>query len=81
MVEDRELEGAVVAGFVRAFLHDRDGLRVMGTRAKSLARPDAAARLADLVTLVARQVPGAKFQVGNPDPGILKRDLEPRTWN
>ena len=49
MVEDSKLNGAVVAEIVRAFLWDREGLRAMANRAKALANPDAAARLADLV--------------------------------
>ena len=49
MVEDSRLDGAAVAEIVRAFLRDREGLDAMANRAKALARPDAAARLADLV--------------------------------
>ena len=49
MVEDSKLNGAAVAEIVRAFLRDREGLRAMANRAKALAKPDAAARLADLV--------------------------------
>lgn len=50
MVPDRKLNGAVVAGIVRAFLRDRAVLHAMGGRAKAVAEPDAAARFADLVT-------------------------------
>lgn len=50
MVQDHKLNGATVAGILRAFLHDRGGLHAMAHRAKSLAKPDAAARFADLVT-------------------------------
>jgi hypothetical protein len=39
----------------------------MARGAKALAKPDAAARLADLVTLTACRAPGAKFQVSNPE--------------
>jgi hypothetical protein len=54
MVQDHKMDGIAVARIVREFLHDRGGLRVMADRAKSLAKPDAAARLADLVAQLAR---------------------------
>ncbi|MDD5559451.1 undecaprenyldiphospho-muramoylpentapeptide beta-N-acetylglucosaminyltransferase [Candidatus Methylomirabilis sp.] len=67
MVLDRELSGAAVAELIRTFLRDREGLEAMARGAKALAKPDAAARLADLVTLTAARVPGAKFQVTSPE--------------
>jgi UDP-N-acetylglucosamine--N-acetylmuramyl-(pentapeptide) pyrophosphoryl-undecaprenol N-acetylglucosamine transferase len=81
MVQDRGLNGEAVAGIVKAFLRDRDGLHAMAGKVKSLARPDAAARLADLVVLAARQVPGAKFRVDNPEGGSVKWNLKLGTWN
>ena len=50
MVQDHRLNGATVAEILRAFLNDRGGLHALARRAKSLARPDAAARFADLMT-------------------------------
>lgn len=49
MILDRDLTGAAVAELVKTFLRDRSGLQVMGRNASILARPDASARLADLV--------------------------------
>jgi UDP-N-acetylglucosamine--N-acetylmuramyl-(pentapeptide) pyrophosphoryl-undecaprenol N-acetylglucosamine transferase len=49
MVLDRDLTGAAVAGSVRALLRDRRRLGAMSERAAALAKPDAAARVADLV--------------------------------
>ncbi len=49
MVLDRDLSGATVVEIVKGFLADRSGLRAMGQKAKALAKPDASARLADLV--------------------------------
>ncbi len=54
MVQDRGLNGIVVAGIVREFVYDRERLRAMADRAKAQALPDAAARFADLVTQSAR---------------------------
>lgn len=87
MVLDHDLSGATVAEIIRTFLRDREGLEVMAHRAKSLEKPDAAIRLADLVTLTACQAPGAKlyvgfqvsharFHVGDPKPKTRNPKLE-----
>jgi UDP-N-acetylglucosamine--N-acetylmuramyl-(pentapeptide) pyrophosphoryl-undecaprenol N-acetylglucosamine transferase len=68
MVLDRELSGATVAEFIRMFLRDREGLEAMARRARTLAKPDAAARLADLVTQTASLTRGARYQ-------MLRQDL------
>lgn len=65
MVPDRELSGTVVAEIIRTCLRDREGLAVMARSAKALAKPDAASRLADLVTQTARQAPGAGAHLFN----------------
>jgi UDP-N-acetylglucosamine--N-acetylmuramyl-(pentapeptide) pyrophosphoryl-undecaprenol N-acetylglucosamine transferase len=49
MLPDRDLSGAALTEIVKAFLGDRGRLRTMGDRATLLAKPDASARLADLV--------------------------------
>lgn len=49
MLLDSKLNGADVAEIVRSFLRDRGLIEGMGRRAKALATPDAASRLADLV--------------------------------
>ncbi len=54
MVQDGSMNGIAVAGIVREFHHDREGLRAMADRAKTQALPDAAGRVADLVTQSAR---------------------------
>ncbi len=54
MVQDGRLNGIAVVGIVREFFHDREGLRAMADRAMTQALPDAAARVADLVTQSAR---------------------------
>jgi UDP-N-acetylglucosamine--N-acetylmuramyl-(pentapeptide) pyrophosphoryl-undecaprenol N-acetylglucosamine transferase len=53
MVPDDECDGAHVDELVSPLLHDRARLDAMSTAARALARPDAAARLADLVEEVA----------------------------
>lgn len=65
MVLDRELSGTVVAEIIRTCLRDREGLAVMARSAKALAKPDAASRLADLVTQTARRAPGAGSHLFN----------------
>ncbi|MDE2179730.1 MAG: undecaprenyldiphospho-muramoylpentapeptide beta-N-acetylglucosaminyltransferase [candidate division NC10 bacterium] len=67
MVLDRDLSGATVAEIIRTFLRDRAGLEAMARRAKALAKPDAAIRLADLVTLTASQAPGVKYHMFGPE--------------
>lgn len=67
MVPDRELSGATMAEIIRTFLRDREGLEVMARRAKALAKPDAAIRLADLVIQTARRDPGVRFYLSNRD--------------
>ncbi len=54
MVQDGSMNGIAVAGIVGEFHHDREGLRAMADRAKTQALPDAAGRVADLVTQSAR---------------------------
>jgi len=54
MVQDGSMNGIAVAGIVREFHHDREGLRAMADRAKTQALSDAAGRVADLVTQSAR---------------------------
>ena len=49
MLLDSKLNGADVAEIVRSFLRDRGLIEAMGQRAKALAIPGAASRLADLV--------------------------------
>ena len=49
MLLDSKLNGAGLAEIVRSFLRDRGLIEGMGRRAKALATPDAASRLADLV--------------------------------
>lgn len=67
MVLDCELSGTAVAEIIRTYLRDREGLEVMARRAKALAKPGAAIRLADLVTQTARQAPGARSHLFKPD--------------
>jgi UDP-N-acetylglucosamine--N-acetylmuramyl-(pentapeptide) pyrophosphoryl-undecaprenol N-acetylglucosamine transferase len=54
MLLDSKLNGADVAEIIRSFLRDRGLIEAMGQRAKALATPDAASRLADLVVESAR---------------------------
>jgi UDP-N-acetylglucosamine--N-acetylmuramyl-(pentapeptide) pyrophosphoryl-undecaprenol N-acetylglucosamine transferase len=54
MLCDSKLNGADVAEIIRSFLRDRGLIEAMGQRAKALATPDAALRLADLVVESAR---------------------------
>ena len=54
MILDRDLSGATVAEIVKSVLRDRGGLHDMGQKARALAKPDAASRLADLVVESAR---------------------------
>ena len=49
MVEDSALTGERLAAEIRELLSDTDRLRLMGEAARPVARPDAAARIADLV--------------------------------
>jgi UDP-N-acetylglucosamine--N-acetylmuramyl-(pentapeptide) pyrophosphoryl-undecaprenol N-acetylglucosamine transferase len=65
MVLDRDLSGDAVAEIIRTLLRDRAGLEIMARRAKALAKPDAAIRLADLVIETAFQS-RADIQVKNP---------------
>ena len=54
MLPDRELTGEPVAAFVRQACCDPEVLRDMGRRARTLAVPDAADRIASLVAEIAR---------------------------
>ncbi|PWB78888.1 MAG: undecaprenyldiphospho-muramoylpentapeptide beta-N-acetylglucosaminyltransferase [Candidatus Methylomirabilota bacterium] len=72
MIPDGDLNGARVAEFIRTSLHDREGLETMARKAKAMARPDAAIRLADLVIETARPAPGARLQLCGPD---LRREI------
>jgi UDP-N-acetylglucosamine--N-acetylmuramyl-(pentapeptide) pyrophosphoryl-undecaprenol N-acetylglucosamine transferase len=54
MVPDRELTGEPVAAFVRQACREAEVLRDMGRRARTLAVPDAAGRIAALVAEIAR---------------------------
>jgi UDP-N-acetylglucosamine--N-acetylmuramyl-(pentapeptide) pyrophosphoryl-undecaprenol N-acetylglucosamine transferase len=54
LVPDAELDGAMLAGVLTDLLGDPAGLAEMSAAARSLARTDAAARLADLVEDAAR---------------------------
>jgi UDP-N-acetylglucosamine--N-acetylmuramyl-(pentapeptide) pyrophosphoryl-undecaprenol N-acetylglucosamine transferase len=49
MVEERDLRGEALAALVRALIGDPPRLAAMGEAARRLGRPDAAARVADLV--------------------------------
>lgn len=53
MVLDRELTGEAVASFVREGCRDLERFRAMGRRARTLAIPDAAERIAALVAEIA----------------------------
>ncbi len=53
LVRDRELTGEAVAAFIRRAVRAPEGLREMARRARTLAAPDAAARVAGLVAEVA----------------------------
>ena len=64
MVLDHDLSGGAVAEFIRTCLRDRQGLDAMARRAKAMAKPDAAIRLADLVVETAFQS-CADVQVNN----------------
>lgn len=81
MVLDRDLSGVLVAEFIRTCLRDRQGLEEMAHRAKGLARPDAAACLADLVVETAHayrancQIINPKPQTPNPKPETAQRSL------
>jgi len=57
MVDD-ELSAAGLAGRIGGLLDDEEGLRSMAAGARRFGRPDAAARLADLVEAVAAGPPG-----------------------
>lgn len=72
MIPDGDLNGARVAELIRTSLHDREGLETMARKAKAMARPDAAIRLADLVIETARPAPGARLQLCGPD---LRREI------
>ncbi len=54
MLLDKDLTAEAVARFVREAVESPERLRAMGERAAARARPDAAARLADLVGELAR---------------------------
>jgi UDP-N-acetylglucosamine--N-acetylmuramyl-(pentapeptide) pyrophosphoryl-undecaprenol N-acetylglucosamine transferase len=54
LVSDDTLDGAKFAHEVDALLADTERLTTMGTAARTIARPDAAARVADLVEETAR---------------------------
>jgi len=64
MLLDSKLNGADVAEIVRSFLRDRGLKETMGQRAKALATPGAASRLADLVVEAAR-LPRPLARTGN----------------
>jgi len=49
MILEGDLSGAAVVEIVKGFLRNRSGLHTMGQNARALAKPDASARLADLV--------------------------------
>jgi len=55
LLEDRELTGASLAAALENLLSDPARLKAMGAAARALARPDAAARIADLVETASRQ--------------------------
>jgi UDP-N-acetylglucosamine--N-acetylmuramyl-(pentapeptide) pyrophosphoryl-undecaprenol N-acetylglucosamine transferase len=55
LLPDRECDGARLAAELMTLLHDNARLDAMAAAARGLARPDAAARLADLVEEVARR--------------------------
>ncbi|MDE2058307.1 MAG: undecaprenyldiphospho-muramoylpentapeptide beta-N-acetylglucosaminyltransferase [candidate division NC10 bacterium] len=76
MVLDCDLSGAKVAEIIRTCLRDREGREVMARSATALAKPDAASRLADLVTQTARRASGAKLQVFRPELRRGTRDCE-----
>jgi UDP-N-acetylglucosamine--N-acetylmuramyl-(pentapeptide) pyrophosphoryl-undecaprenol N-acetylglucosamine transferase len=59
LLPERELSPEGLAGLARALLEDRPRLGAMAERARSLAVPDAATRLADLVLALARRRPAA----------------------
>ena len=48
-LEEKDLSGPVLAARIAGLFSDRPGLARMGERARALARPDAARRLADLL--------------------------------
>ena len=54
LIEERELKGGALADAVLSLLADPNGRREMGRAAARLARPDAAARIADRVEELAR---------------------------
>jgi UDP-N-acetylglucosamine--N-acetylmuramyl-(pentapeptide) pyrophosphoryl-undecaprenol N-acetylglucosamine transferase len=54
VLEEKDLTGASLAAAVRGLLADPDRLRRMGEQARRRARPDAAARLADLLFSIER---------------------------
>jgi len=54
VIRDQDLDGGKLAGLIRTFLHNRSKLEEMAARARSLGRPGAAARLADLIYELAR---------------------------
>jgi UDP-N-acetylglucosamine--N-acetylmuramyl-(pentapeptide) pyrophosphoryl-undecaprenol N-acetylglucosamine transferase len=64
MISDHALNGVTIAELVRLFLLDRRLVGTMGDRARALARPDAASRLADLVAQSAR-LPGPLAMTDN----------------
>lgn len=54
VIEQRVLTGERIGAEIAALVKDRDRLRHMGQSARALARPDAAARIADRVAALAR---------------------------
>ena len=49
VVDEKELGGQSLAGAIASLLDDEDKLAAMGRSARAMSRPDAAARVADLL--------------------------------
>ena len=72
VVDQRDLNGDTLAGAIEQLVVDRDRRRAMASAARSLARPDAAQRIADRVEQLALR-PGSPDGSGEPQSGQAGR--------
>jgi UDP-N-acetylglucosamine:LPS N-acetylglucosamine transferase len=55
MILDQQLNGELLAGRLRAFVSDRQSLERMAAAARSMGRPEAAARIVDECDVLVRR--------------------------
>ena len=55
MVRDADFTAEKACALIKKLAHDKDGLKRMGRKAKTLARPEAAAKIADGLLRIARE--------------------------